>query len=1097
MSHQPSFRGSDPWGLDRLLARLRAERVELRIGVAEHLAAHQLARARAEWPPDQLADALASLLARDRDEWWAVHAIITRHLAELDAARQRERTANPPPRLLATPQRRLGLAALLGALAFALLLGPEITGDTPEPPAPASDAAPAPEPEPEPAPAPDPDPNPSQARLRVIEAPFEGQLLRDRALVDAGFSTTSTPDPNAPLDTSLLALLLSPLKALLARPSALLALIPALLGLALLSLTRRQITAHRESRRIDQEAREALDEGNAGAPILPYAVERHPFFDRRLLDDAATLLGRRHPAGEGTLLDVPRTLRAAIRNLGHITPIHRPRLRQPPLLVLLDLDEGGHPFLDGIHQILRRWRQSGLEFAAYSFCRRPARRLRPHPPDLDLDPLALAALAESVAADPRPGPDLDLERLRDRHPGARLLLFIDLRHAADDAADASAITVRFEWPARLAPWPSRALIDLDPTPPKDRPAAERARLPLVESSGLPRFPLTSRGLVAAAAHLVGRPPRGDDLEAVFPPKTPARDAALDLWAGAAAFVPDATWAQLEDLRRTFAPTIHELTGVDLDSPHCIELLVARLQHRATTSVRTSHGLELIASGLAPDLCAALVRTDKGLALAVLRRLRDQLGRALEDHGAGLSDKQRRLLALRRDFHDARLDPVKLREWLLENKNQGLDDFIADFIAEDLALARQRLALGDRPLPRALAADLAALTHSNPASAPLTLDLTPTGLRLGLRRLLALAPLAVGLVALTTWLATRLAPPPEPPQARPHTARYRLPAVYELVTEPSPIPTPARCPAGALDDPPTGGQGPSQDHTLDLGPGVAPIRFVFLTGGEFTMGSPDTEPGHQPDETRHRVCLTAFDIATTEVTVAHYRAVTGQTPSDCDYGCADTMPVQRVSWEEAVRFANALTARANRTLAGDAQLTPCYVESTGAWDRGCTGYRLPTEAEWEYAARAGSTGMWSFGEDEKELCKHGNVMDESGRSHSVGESDPIAPCDDGFKNLAPVGSYSANAWGLHDMHGNVWEWVYDRYDEDFYGREESKVTNPVNMMTGARVVRVLRGGSFSVWPGDTRSANRNRLPPSLQVRHGGLRVVRGRAPSMAP
>jgi len=272
------------------------------------------------------------------------------------------------------------------------------------------------------------------------------------------------------------------------------------------------------------------------------------------------------------------------------------------------------------------------------------------------------------------------------------------------------------------------------------------------------------------------------------------------------------------------------------------------------------------------------------------------------------------------------------------------------------------------------------------------------------------------------------------------------------------------------------------------------EMVWLPGGAFEMGSPEGE-GSADERPRHAVTVSGFAIARTEVTVAHYEAVMGARPSDCAFGCEDAMPVQSVSWEDAVRYANRLTELENEVRPEGPRLTRCYEEGTWAWDRECTGYRLPTEAEWEYAARAGSPGKWSFGEEEKELCKYGNVADASAKKKYPGWT--VTDCDDGFENLAPVGSYRANAWGLHDMYGNVWEWVYDWYDEGFYGREESKVTNPVNMMTGARVDRVLRGGSFYVWPENVRSAYRLRYLPTVQDWVVGLRVVRGRAPSMAP
>ena len=155
---------------------------------------------------------------------------------------------------------------------------------------------------------------------------------------------------------------------------------------------------------------------------------------------------------------------------------------------------------------------------------------------------------------------------------------------------------------------------------------------------------------------------------------------------------------------------------------------------------------------------------------------------------------------------------------------------------------------------------------------------------------------------------------------------------------------------------------------------------------------------------------------------------GEKPSDCDYGCGNELPVQNVSWSDAVAYLNKLTELESEVLValGEAALTGCYVGSGEdvTWVAGCTGYRLPAEAEWEYAARAGTTTRWSFGDEEAELGEFAWYADNAeGEVHTVG-------------------SKKANPWGLSDMHGNVWEWVWDPYDSYKSGKvvRFSKSTN---------------------------------------------------------
>ena len=192
-----------------------------------------------------------------------------------------------------------------------------------------------------------------------------------------------------------------------------------------------------------------------------------------------------------------------------------------------------------------------------------------------------------------------------------------------------------------------------------------------------------------------------------------------------------------------------------------------------------------------------------------------------------------------------------------------------------------------------------------------------------------------------------------------------------------------------------------------------------------------------------------------MTQAEYEAVTGTNPSTHK---GEREPVTDVSWLEAAKFCNLLSKREG--------YEPAY-EIKGkkvSWNEEADGYRLPTEAEWEYAARAGTQTAWSFGDDESMIGAyawfHGN---SGGQPHPVGEKLP-------------------NRWGLFDMHGNVWEWCWDAYGS--YS-EASRSDGD----------RVLRGGAFVRVPWDLRSAVRDWFRPEGRRRHIGFRCARGsRRPS---
>ena len=211
-----------------------------------------------------------------------------------------------------------------------------------------------------------------------------------------------------------------------------------------------------------------------------------------------------------------------------------------------------------------------------------------------------------------------------------------------------------------------------------------------------------------------------------------------------------------------------------------------------------------------------------------------------------------------------------------------------------------------------------------------------------------------------------------------------------------------------------------------------MTLKLIPAGEFLMGSPDSHKDAQDREKpQHRVRITRpFYLGATEVTQGQYRALTGQSPGD--FQGSDDLPVGRVTWLDAVNYCNALSR---------AEELPEFYRIEGknieVRDRSGPGYRLPTEAEWEYACRAGSTTRFCYGDDGERLGEFAWYADNAGRvTH-------------------PVGEKRANAFGLYDMHGNVNEWCWDPYDATYY--RESPADDPLGPSQAA--FRVRRGGSW--------------------------------------
>jgi formylglycine-generating enzyme required for sulfatase activity len=255
----------------------------------------------------------------------------------------------------------------------------------------------------------------------------------------------------------------------------------------------------------------------------------------------------------------------------------------------------------------------------------------------------------------------------------------------------------------------------------------------------------------------------------------------------------------------------------------------------------------------------------------------------------------------------------------------------------------------------------------------------------------------------------------------------------------------------------------------------PGDFVLVKGGTFTMGSPASEPERGTDETQHHVTVGEFYIAKSSVTQREYSQLMGKNMSEFKANppdsSGDNLPVENVTWFDAVRFCNALSTRDG--------LTPAYTISgeTVTWNRSANGYRLPTEAEWEYACRAGTTTPFNTGNnitDREANCYNNYGYNNNSSGRVTG----------GYRGrTATVNSYAANSWGLFDMHGNVADWCWDWYGE--YGANAQ--TNPAGAAAGT--LRVSRGGGWNDFPKHIRSAYRAATPPGNGSFNLGFRLAR--------
>lgn len=252
-------------------------------------------------------------------------------------------------------------------------------------------------------------------------------------------------------------------------------------------------------------------------------------------------------------------------------------------------------------------------------------------------------------------------------------------------------------------------------------------------------------------------------------------------------------------------------------------------------------------------------------------------------------------------------------------------------------------------------------------------------------------------------------------------------------------------------------------------------FILISGGTFEMGSPENEAWRSDDETLHTVTVSDFYISPYEVRQSDYEDFMGGNPSNFS---GDDLPVENLSWRDAVAYCNALSEKEN--------LTPVYVidGETVTWDRSANGYRLPTEAEWEYACRAGTSTPFNTETSisPEESNYYGHYPYEIEDNYFSQENLTTKPGKYRQETVA-VDSFSPNAWGLYNMHGNVGEWVWDYYGE----YNASNAADPTGPETGTR--RVYRGGGWNDFAKNMRSAYRATLPEDQGSFNLGIRLVR--------
>ena len=243
-----------------------------------------------------------------------------------------------------------------------------------------------------------------------------------------------------------------------------------------------------------------------------------------------------------------------------------------------------------------------------------------------------------------------------------------------------------------------------------------------------------------------------------------------------------------------------------------------------------------------------------------------------------------------------------------------------------------------------------------------------------------------------------------------------------------------------------------------------MEFVFVKGGCYEMGSPKSDPDYSYFELEHTVCVSDFWIAKYEVTNQQFRLFRPNHTLEAYKGHSlneNNQPAGNISWKEAQKYCKWLT------------------------EKSAFEYRLPTEAEWEYAARGGTTSSRFWGDFPDKSCTYANVHDSTSKKSFPHFTKNSHHCSDGYSGSAPVGSFKANPYGLYDMLGNVLEWCSDWYDERYY--RQSPTANPIGPGFGSG--RTVRGGAWNNSATFIRVTDRGGCRYNEHDQYNGFRIVR--------
>ena len=993
----------DPRSLAAFLDQVH--RQVTRLGPREHLAVERLLRARrGDWPPAELRAALASLLARGREDWQRVATLFDRWVGDDDEEEPGGASGGTPRtstnvvgferpglrhrlrrgwqrlrsgigRGLRKAPRQLWIGGIVTVLAIgiAVPLYQLAKPETPEIVEPAE----GPSPEPKPI---DPSPTPREDEfvLRRLDSPS--------TRID--FQTPPTADP-------------ATLAALGGFAFVLFALGLRWVGLGAVVETARQ---HRldENRRTSHAHRHQLEEAKAaaGRPIeVRYKVERHLPVARQTVLDSAEYLGRLVRREQGVELDARATLDRTVAAAGRFSPVAADRRIRHEVLVLVDLEEGDHPWLGGFRRLLEAWRAQGVVSRCWEYHFLP-------------DSLIEGETGETL----RIG---ELARLTE---GLPLILFS--RHPRLDARRG-----RASWPDHLPAWPCRAWLDPDPRQPAELTPDRRRALARLERLGLHRFQLDDVGVVELARWLAaeGEGSRGAIRRAPpLPRRVVAADQgagaalaeALRRWALAAALVPDPTWDQLEAIRRHF-PSIHRVASEPRYLQRLLEWVEDEVGHPALTE--QGHGLAIPEEQQNDWLLDQRRREadspeERGFENAIRELLLDQLGSTRPE-----DPLDRQWWRFKGALHRAILEPHRAAELLAWVGDSAIAHEALRWIAgeldrqQTLRHERQGKEPGTIPFPglfpEAETETLRQLVGPAPHRLPLPALVWGHG-RLWARSL----ALATG-AALILWLGLGRAAEPIAKHFEWEVSRQEEGSTYEPV---------------------------------QLPPGPKP-PMIRIEGGEFSMGS---ERGYANELPIHRVKVATFELSKTEVTVAQYRVCVEagvcaepKQGGTCNWGQegSDDHPINCVSWDDARHYAEWIEAR------------------------------LPSEAEWEYAARGGGLEREYPWGDEPTDCQRAIVPNEKG--NGCGRSGTWPVCSKEAGNTPQ---------GLCDMAGNVWEWVEDDWHGDY---NEAPAEGSAWVDSPRASNRVIRGGSWRSSPRNARVAIRYRDEPSRRSVYVGFRVAR--------